>query len=171
MKIPLDQICVKSGVLCPRCQGLVDSRVVEPYEIEVMNALLELENNTEFKFLKEATYYKAVRSDGFMVLLIELPDSYTTPRLISKLDKQLSEILGVKVRVIDKSSNNIKHIALQLIMPARVSGINTLWLPDGSTQYIVRIPKSDSRYLPASKEVIEEVLTNLIGNSVRIRTE
>ncbi|MEM0361600.1 MAG: transcription elongation factor NusA [Sulfolobales archaeon] len=171
MKIPLDQICVKSGVLCPRCQGLVDSRVVDPYEIDVMRALLELENESDFKFLKDATYYKAVKSGNFLVLLIQLPDSSTTPRLLSKLDKHLSELLGVKVRVVDKSSNNIKSIALQLVMPARVSGINTLWLPDGSTQYIVRIPRSDSRYLPASKEVIEEVLTNLIGSSVRIRTE
>ncbi len=171
MKIPLDQICVKSGVLCPRCQGLVDSRAVEPHEVEVIRVLLELEDNADFQFLKGATYYKAVRSDNFLVLLIHLPDSYANPRLISKLDRQLSELLGVKVRVVDRSSNNIKSIALQLMMPARVSGINTLWLPDGSTQYIVRIPKSDSRYLPASREVIEEVLTNLIGSSVRIRTE
>lgn len=171
MKIPLDQICVKSGVLCPRCQGLVESRVVEPYEVEVMRALLELEDNANFQFLKEATYYKAVRLNNFLVLLIDLPNSYTNPWTLNKLDRQLSELLSVKVRVIDKSSNNIKSIVLQLVMPARVSGINTLWLPDGSTQYIVRIPKSDSRYLPASKEVIEEVLTNLIGSSVRIRTE
>lgn len=171
MKIPLDQICVKSGVLCPRCQGLVDSRAVEPYEIEVMRALLDLENNPDFKFLKDLVYYKAVKSGNFLVLLLQFPDFSTTPRLISKLDKQLTEMLGIKVRVIDRSSNNIKSVALQLIMPARVSGINTLWLPDGSTQYIVRIPRSDSRYLPASKEVIEEVLSSLVGNSVRIRTE
>jgi len=171
VRIPLDHICVRSGVLCPRCQGLVDSRVVEPYEVDVMRVLLDLEDKPEFKFLKDATYHKTLKLADLLVITIQLPDSLTNQRLINKLDKQLSEVLGIKVRVIDKSVNNIRSIAFQLVTPARISGINTLWLPDGSVQYIVRIPKSDSRYLPASKEVIEEVLSTLVGSSVRIRTE
>ncbi|MCC6022306.1 MAG: transcription elongation factor [Desulfurococcaceae archaeon] len=171
MRIPLDHICVRSGVLCPRCQGLVDSRVVEPYEVDVMRVLLDLEDKPEFKFLKDAVYHKTLKLADLLVITIQLPDSLTNQRLINKLDKQLSEVLGIKVRVIDKSVNNIRSIAFQLVTPARISGINTLWLPDGSVQYIVRIPKSDSRYLPASKEVIEEVLSTLVGSSVRIRTE
>jgi len=171
VRIPLDHICVKSGVLCPRCQGLVDSRFVEYYEIDVMRVLLDLEEKSEFKFLKDAVYHKTLKLADLLVIIIQLPDSLTNQRLINKLDKQLSEVLGTKVRVIDKSTNNIRSIAFQLVTPARISGINTLWLPDGSVQYIVRIPKSDSRYLPASKEVIEEVLSTLIGSNVRIRTE
>lgn len=171
MRIPLDHICVRSGVLCPRCQGLVDSRVVESYEVDVMRVLLDLEDKPEFKFLKDAVYHKTLKLADLLVITIQLPDSLTNQRLINKLDKQLSEVLGIKVRVIDKSVNNIRSIAFQLVTPARISGINTLWLPDGSVQYIVRIPKSDSRYLPASKEVIEEVLSTLVGSSVRIRTE
>jgi RNA-binding protein YhbY len=171
VRIPLDHICVRSGVLCPRCQGLVDSRVVESYEVDVMRVLLDLEDKPEFKFLKDAVYHKTLKLADLLVITIQLPDSLTNQRLINKLDKQLSEVLGIKVRVIDKSVNNIRSIAFQLVTPARISGINTLWLPDGSVQYIVRIPKSDSRYLPASKEVIEEVLSTLVGSSVRIRTE
>ncbi len=136
-----------------------------------MQVLLELEDDPEFKLLKNATYYKAVRVDNFLVVTLQFADSIVNPRLINRLDRRLSELLNLKVRVIDKSTGNIKHIVSQLIMPARVSGINTLWLPDGSTQYIVRIPRSDSRYLPASKEIIEEVLSNLIGGGVRIRAE
>jgi len=136
-----------------------------------MQVLLELEDDPEFKLLKNATYYKAVRVDNFLVVMLQFADSIVNPRLINRLDRRLSELLNLKVRVIDKSTGNIKHIVSQLIMPARVSGINTLWLPDGSTQYIVRIPRSDSRYLPASKEIIEEVLSNLIGGGVRIRAE
>jgi RNA-binding protein YhbY len=158
-------------VLCPRCQGLVDSRVVEPYEVDVMRVLLDLEDKPEFKFLKDAVYHKTLKLADLLVITIQLPDSLTNQRLINKLDRQLSEVLGIKVRVIDRSVNNIRSIAFQLVTPARISGINTLWLPDGSVQYIVRIPKSDSRYLPASKEVIEEVLSTLVGSSVRIRTE
>lgn len=171
MKIPLDHICVKSGVLCPRCQGLVASGAVEDHEVNVMRALLELEGTPEFKFLRNSIYHRAIKLGDFLAILLQLADSVSNPRLINRLDRHLSDALGMRVRVIDRSSGNIKHIVSQLIMPARVSGINTLWLPDGSTQYIVRIPRSDSRYLPASREVIEEVLSNLIGSGVRIRAE
>lgn len=171
MKIPLDHICVKSGVLCPRCQRLVDSRVVEPYEVDVMRALLDLEDVAEFRFLRTATYQKSIKMDNLLVLILQLSDSLVHPKVLTKLDKQLSDLLGIKVRVIDKSSGSVKTLVSQLIAPARVIGINTLWLPDGSIQYIVRIPRSDNRYLPASRETLEGVLGSLIGSSVRIKVE
>ena len=171
MKIPLDHICVKSGVLCPRCQRLVDNRVIEPYEIDIMRTLLDLEENAEFRFLRTATYQRSIKINNLLVLVLQLSNSFVQPRVLARLDKHLSDLLGIKVRVIDKGSGNIKTLVSQLIAPARVIGINTLWLPDGSIQYIVRIPKSDNRYLPASKEILEDVLGNLIGNNVRIKVE
>ena len=171
MKIPLDYLCVKTGVLCPRCQRLVDTGVVKDYEVPVMRALLELEDRPDFKYLKNSTYVKALKLNDVMILIIEVKDLNVKPKDLGRLGRMLSSKLNIKVRAINKVSGNIRELARQLIYPARVTGVNTLWLPDGSVEHIVRIPKGDLRYLPARMSSLEEVLSKMTGMSVRIRVE
>jgi predicted nucleic acid-binding Zn-ribbon protein len=44
LRIPLDTICVKTGILCPSCQRKVDEGEVQEFEVEILRNLLELEN-------------------------------------------------------------------------------------------------------------------------------
>lgn len=173
MKLPLDYVCIKSGILCPRCQLLIRSRTVEEFEIELMKTLLELEeNNPEFKFLRNLTYVKAIKSSNMLVLLVKKHEGNIPHNSLVKLARVLGDKLGkIKVRVIDKTHGDLKSIASQLLSPARVLGINTLWLPDGTTQYVIRVPRYDNRYLPSSREVLEFILMTIIGHQVRIRVE
>jgi len=170
VKIPLDHICVKTGVLCPRCERLVSSGEVDKFEVDVMRVLLKLEEKNEFKFLKNAVYHKAINIDNFLILVIEVKE-HVTSRLLGRLGRALSDELRKRVRVVNRSNTNIREIASQLLYPARVIGVNTLWLPDGTIEHIVRIPRSDSRYLPSNIYALEQVLSVVTGMYVKIRTE
>ncbi len=170
MKIPLDYLCVKTGVLCPRCQGLVSSGQVSEYEVDVLRALLDLEEKPEFKFLHESTYVKSFKNDDVLIVVIEEPNELIDPRVLSRLSKSLSEYLNVKARVIT-NVKDLKELVKQLVFPARISGVNTVWLPDGSVEHIIRVPRQESRYLPIRRELLEEVLTKIVGSVVRVRTE
>ena len=171
MKIPLDYVCVKTGVLCPRCQRLVNTGVVKDYEVTVMKALLDLEEKIDFRFLKDATYVTSLKTNGMMVLIIEANNPEIHPRLLGRLGRELGERLGLRVKVINKANSSVRELAKQLIYPARVTGVNTLWLPDGTIEHIVRVPRSDARFLPANMHQIEEILSKITGMNVRIRTE
>ena len=59
----------------------------------------------------------------------------------------------------------------QLLAPARILGVNTLWLPDGSFESIIRISKYDEKILPARREVIEEALSRILNATVKVRFE
>lgn len=171
MRIPLDHVCVKTGVLCPRCERLVSLGEVAAFEVDVMRGLLELEEKVDFRFLKEARYVKSLEENNMLVLVIELPDLNMHPRVLARLGRALSEKIKRKVRVINVTSGNLRTIAAQLMHPARVIGVNTLWLPDGTVQYVVRILKSDNRYLPASRDTLEQILSSIAGKAVKIRVE
>lgn len=171
MRIPLDYICVRTGVLCPRCERLVSSGVVKRFEVDIMRALLELEEKPDFRFLRNAEYVKSVKSNNITVLILSVKDVDIHPRILSRLGRALSDRLKLKVKVINKARGGLREIAGQLIFPARVIGVNTLWLPDGTVEHIIRIPRSDSRYLPSSTIILEQLLARLIGVNVRIRTE
>jgi transcription antitermination factor NusA-like protein len=87
-----------------------------------------------------------------------------------KIAKVLQEKLGMKVRIIEKTSN-IKSSAVQLLSPARVLGVNTVWLPDGSVQYVIRVSRTERRLLPADALVLESALSKIHDTRVKIRVE
>ncbi len=171
MKIPLDQICVRTGVLCPRCQSLISNGSIDKFEVNIMRILLDLENTVDFKFLKDASYVKTYSTDSMYILIIKVASLDVHPRILGRLGKVLSDRLGARVKVINVRSLDIREIAQQLIFPARIMGVNTLWLPDGSIEYIVRIPRRDSRYLPSDTYKLEQLLSTITGKNVKIRTE
>lgn len=169
----MDYVCVKSGVLCPRCQGLIDSGVVDEREVPIMKALIELEENEGLQILKKATYYKAYFVDNDMVIIVmDLGVGTSVPvfsRYAREIEQKLKEKLGMKVKIIPKASD-VRGLATHLLYPARVLGVNTLWLPDGSIEYVVRITRRDERRLGKAKEVYERILTEMLGKRTHIRS-
>jgi hypothetical protein len=58
-----------------------------------------------------------------------------------------------------------------LLFPAKILGVNTVWLPDGSVQYIVKLPKNERRYLPASPWTSKRRLSKIHSTQVKIKVE
>lgn len=172
MKIPLDILCVKTGVLCPRCQSILRSGSVRDYEVDVMRELLDLEELADFKFLKDMEYVRSVTGEGALVVILqETKDNTPDPRSLNKLSWTLSERLKIRARIIT-NTKDLKEVVKQLVFPARITSVNTIWLPDGTVEYVVRVPKFELRNLPFKRrEIIEDLLTQITGNVVRIRAD
>lgn len=169
MKIPLDQLCVKSGVLCPRCESLVRSGAVTELDIEIMRLLLRAEGMPDFRFLRDSEYVRSANLGGVLVIQLATPPNSADSRALLKLSKYLEGQLNTRVRIVDAKNTSAKELVRSVIQPARVLGVNTLWLPDGSMEYVVRIPRSDIRHLPAPQEDVEHLLSQIVGVNVRIR--
>lgn len=171
MKTPLCHICIKSGILCPRCQGLVDSGEYDEVDIDVMKVLLELESKT-FQELKNMSYHKSYLIGDLLV--VQLSGKPLSPYQLSRLAKHIADKLrdkyNVKVRVVEKTGD-LRRMASQLLSPARILGVNTLWLPDGSFESIIRISRYDEKILPAQKEILEEALSKIFKATVKVRFE
>jgi len=172
LRIPLDTLCVKTGVLCPRCQSIVRSGSVKEYEVDVMRELLDLEELPDFKFLKDMEYVRSVTSEGALVIILQdVKDNTPDPRSLNKLSWVLSEKLKTRARIIT-NTKDLKEVVKQLVFPTRITSVNTIWLPDGTVEYVVRIPKFEMKNLPFKRrEVIEDILTQITGNVVRIRAD
>ena len=78
-----------------------------------------------------------------------------------KIIRALEQSLKKRIRVIETSSSTGKMVE-DLLTPAEVAGINTIWLPDGSTVRKVRIRNFDKKKLPASIDTLEDVILQLI---------
>ncbi|AEM37988.1 putative transcription elongation factor [Pyrolobus fumarii 1A] len=166
---------MKSGVLCPRCQELVDTGKVEEREVDIMRALIELEESGKLPELRDAVYHRAYFIDSNMVIIVmDVSGATSVPvftRLARKIEGALSEKLGgIRVRIVPRAGD-VRTLAVHLLYPARVLGVNYVYMPDGTIEYVVRISRRDRRRVEPQKEFLERVLTELAGQKVRLRFE
>ncbi|MEM4732411.1 MAG: transcription elongation factor, partial [Desulfurococcaceae archaeon] len=96
MKYPLDKICIKSGVYCSSCQRKIDSGEVTSDDIEVLKALIELED--KLKFMKKGEFIKAVNLKDKSIVFVR--NEFTVEEK-KQLEEELSSLLGKKVRVVE----------------------------------------------------------------------
>lgn len=165
MKTPICTFCLKSGVLCSRCQEKIEKGEVSDLDIKVAKRLVELEER--FSSLKDVKFVKAVESNNLIVIVVGEGD---TPNLVGpkgRVIKSLSEELGnKKIRIVEEASP-LKKTIEDIISPASLLGVNTVWLPDGSNEKKVRIRQSESKKLPAPTQVLEKLIYDLTGERVR----
>ncbi len=64
--------------------------------------------------------------------------------------------------------HDIRRFVSQVLYPTRVMGVDITWFPDGSSEYSVRIPKSDLKKMPYPKRDAEKILETMLGHRVRI---
>lgn len=132
-----------------------------------MRELIELEEHG-LRELRDSQYIRSILYKDVLVLLMKMPEN--SDALIKRLSKELAENLKLKVRVIEYS-NDIRKTVAQLLSPARVLGVNMVWLPDGTQIYSVRVLRSDERFFIQDKTSLEELLHLVTGEYFTIKLE
>jgi transcription antitermination factor NusA-like protein len=165
MKTPICTIDIKSGFLCGRCQDKLEKGLITQLDIDMAKELLSLEDKNPS--LKDVEFKRAVDTGQMVIVIVgqgNLPEALTSKgNVIKELEKRLSK----KIRVIEENSN-IRRTIEDMVTPAAVLGINTLWLPDGSLEKKVRLSANDSKKLPADIQVLEEAVKSLTRERIRI---
>jgi len=169
VKMPICYFDIKSGVLCPQCQEKMRRGEITELDFRILKKLVELEEKGRFPELKNITYHRAYQANKMVVILISGAENTMRPPW-TRIARILSEELGLKVRLVEKT-NNLRLLVEQIISPCRLLGINILWLPDGSEENTIRIPRSDKRRLPARPEVIQQLIRDIAGVSARLIIE
>ncbi|MGQ9759817.1 MAG: hypothetical protein ACUVQ5_04535 [Candidatus Methanomethylicaceae archaeon] len=164
MRTPICFFCAKSGVLCTKCQEKLDRGEITQADIEVSKWFIEYEAKNPQ--IRDYVIHKTVRLPEIMIVIVSSARGASRV-LLSKLSKQMSDEKKIKVRIIEKSSS-IKRLLEQILIPARVIGANTVWLPDGSWESTIRIPRSDIKKMPIDARSAEEAIKSLTGETIHI---
>ncbi len=164
LDIPVCYFCLKSGFLCQSCSDKLKRGEITQLDLEVARSLLDLE--VRFPQLKDCTFYKAVEVPGLIFIMVGC--RRRIPRVIwRKISKALSDEKKMAVRIIEKTPS-LKAFLTQILSPARISSINTIWLPDGTWESNVKISPGDLRKLPAEPKILEALIKDLINEKVTI---
>jgi hypothetical protein len=166
LQIPLDKVCVRSGVLCERCQAKISSGLYERWEVDVMKALLDLEES--YKELRSASYRKALRiGDDIYILLdgLKAMSRGLDRALVNKLSH-----LGVK-RVHLMSGASDPRSLISSLLGASLSSLNLYYAPDGSVYYVAKVLAPTRARNADREEVVKKAFKLITGNDIVIEYE
>ena len=157
MKAALCNFCLKSGILCSECQRRLKSGEVSKTDLEVARLLLSLED--EYPSLQDVYFHKAVEANSVLAVLVGQGDVGNLLAHGGKIVRALGKKMGKRIRVLEQGVGERKFLE-DLFAPLSVITINTIWLPDGTTETRVilrRRRRSPSLNLKALKEIAQKV--------------
>lgn len=165
MKTVLCSFCLKSGILCQKCSSRLKSGEVSELDLKIARLLLSLEE--KYPALQNVTFHKTVDAGKTMALIVGSGD---VPRLLGfggKIIRALSEGTGKNVRVLETGGDDRKFLE-DLFAPFSIMTINTIWLPDGSTE--TRVILSRRRGMRAAFDVnaLKEIALKVRNMTMRV---
>jgi len=169
VKTVLDEFCVKTGVLCAKCEEKLRRGEVTQLDYKVIKTLFEIEKS--YPALKNVFFHKAVEVGDTLAILVNEGD---LPQILSyggKIIRALSEKLGKRrVKILSYGSSEREFLE-ELLSPFSILTVNTVWLPDGSTETKVILPGRKPRRLPINLDEAKKLAKAIRGMTLRVEFE
>lgn len=165
MRTELCSFCLKSGILCQKCSTKVKSGEISKLDLKIARLLLSLEK--KYPSLQNVSFYKAVGVGKTLAIVVGHGD---VPRLLGyggKIIKTLGEEIQKSVRVLEHGVDDRKFLE-DLFMPLSILTINTIWLPDGTTETRVILKRKRGSRLPFNLKALKEIAFKVRKMSLRV---
>jgi len=157
--------CLKSGILCSKCQAKLRLGDVSELDLRIGRLLLSLES--KFPSLQEICFHKAVEANDVLALIVGQGD---VARLLSyggKIIRAVGKTIGKSIRVLEHGVDTRKFLE-DLFAPLSIITINTIWLPDGSTETRVILRKRGRKRPPLHVGALKEIAQKVRGITLRV---
>ncbi len=167
MMMPLCSFCIKSGILCQKCQKKLESGEIGATDIQVAKILMGLEE--KYTALQKIQFHNAYEVDGVLAIVVGRGDLAAFRDNNGKLVREIAQQTGRRVRVMEKHGDERSFLE-DLFDPAIITTINKIWLPDGTTETRV-ILSSRPRRLPVKSRILKKMAKQIRGITLRIAYE
>lgn len=159
------QFCLRSGMLCPKCQKKVESGEVTQLDLKIARLLLSMEK--EFPVLQEVTLYGAVNAEETLAIIVDKGDVARMLSYGGKIIREIGKKVGKIVRVVEHGVSPRKFIE-DLFAPLTVVAINKIWLPDGTTETRVILDRRSGKLSKQRVKSLKEIAKKVQGLTLRV---
>ena len=165
MKTELCSFCLKSGILCHKCSAKVKAGEISDIDLRIARLLLSLEE--KYPALQNVCFYKAVEANRTLAIVVGHGD---VPRILGysgKIMRVLGKETGKSIRVLEYGVDDRKFLE-DLFMPLTILTINTIWLPDGTTETRVILKRRRGSPMPFDAKALKEIARKVRKISLRV---
>ncbi len=127
--------------------------------------LLSLEE--KYPVLQNVDFHKAVEADGVLALVVGRGDVARLLGYGGKIIRAISEKTGKGIRILEHGVDDRKFLE-DLFAPLTILTINTIWLPDGTTETRVILRKRGRRPPPINVEATKQIAKSVRNMVLRV---
>jgi transcription antitermination factor NusA-like protein len=152
-------------MLCQKCLSKLESGEISELDLKIARLLLSLEE--KFPSLQNVFFHGAIDAGKTLAIVVGSGD---VPRLLGfggKIIKALGEETGKSVRVLEFGVDDRKFLE-DLFAPLDILTINTIWLPDGTTETRVILRKRRGSQLPFDVKALKEIARKVRNMVLRV---
>jgi transcription antitermination factor NusA-like protein len=152
-------------MLCQKCLARVKSGEISELDLKIARLLLSLE--PRYPSLQNIDFRKAVDVDRTLAIIVGPGDVSRLLGYGGKIVKALGEETGKSVRVLENGTDDRKFLE-DLFAPLSIVTINTIWLPDGTTETRVILKKRYGRQPPFNVKALKEIANKVRNITLRV---
>jgi len=163
MQTPICEVCLKSKILCNACQSNLDKGIITESEIEIVKYIYKL--SEKMRSIRNIKIVKISNSD----VLIIVTGRGDAPKLVGRsgsVVKKIAKRFKKSIRILEEASS-FRDFVEELIFPAPVNGINTLYR-DNKEILRVRIPAVQKNHLLIKPESFSEIISNFYNKKAEL---
>jgi len=167
MKAPICNVCLKSDVLCSKCEEKLENGEITDLDIKVSRVLKELSN--EHGSLRDSEIVKAYDTENVVVIVTGPDDGAKVVGRKGEIVKKVADEVGKPIRVVEKAEND-RDVINGLLSPGEIQSINTVFKPEGESQKIV-VDEGFEDKINMTREDLEMIIQEITGEEYELAFE
>lgn len=163
MQAPICEVCLKSDILCSGCHDKLSSGKISQKDIEISKYLYRLSERIisirDIKIIKVIDY-------GTLIIITGIGDA---AKLVGKkgvIVKKIAKDFKKSIRILEEAPT-FKDFVEELISPATIAGINTLYR-ENQEVYRVIVPAVQKNQIIITPESFSQIISNFYNLKAEI---
>jgi len=152
-------------MLCQKCLAKLKSGEVSELDLKIARLLLSLEE--KYPSLQNVYFHRAVDVDKTLAIIVGPGDVHRLLGYGGKIIKALGEETGKSIRVLEYGVDDRKFLE-DLFAPLSIVTINTIWLPDGTTETRAILRKRRRTQPPFDVKALKEIALKVRNMTLRV---
>lgn len=167
MKLPVCNFDAKTGILCANCEARLRRGEISAADVKASRVLVRLAD--KLPVLEKFTLRRASEVSGNYLLELEGADVNALRSELHIREEMENEIKG-KVWAVAAGGDDRRFLE-DILFPAKVLTVNTVWLPDGGkrTKVIVPARRNERRFGDFDK--LRDAVKQARGIELLVETE
>ena len=167
MKLPICSFDAKNAVLCPQCEGKVESGVLSQADVDASIILANISKTN--KEIDSFTLHSCKEFDGNYVLTFAKNDIMRI-RQSRTLYRLLQDQFKGKIWLVEADETDKKFIE-DMFFPTKILSINAVWAPGGVQKTKAVVSGKWTRRFPIDTEKVVQIVKNARNLDIEIEFE
>ena len=167
MKFPICGFDAKNAVLCPQCEGKVESGDITKADVDASIKLAKLAKSNQE--IDNFTLYSCKEIDGNYVFSLAKKDIMAI-RQSRTLYRLLQDQFQEKIWLVEADENDKRFIE-DLFFPTKILSINSVWAPGGIQKTKAVVSGKWTPRFPIDTEKVIQIVKNARNLDIEIEFE